>query len=176
VWTPREWSFSAVTRPTPHSRSTGSGDAARHLREELRPRDADGDREPDFVAHAPAEPRGDLGCVAREPLEAADVEEGLVDREPLDDRRRVLEHLEHRLARLRVGGHARPDHDRVRAQAPRLAAAHRRADAVRLRLVAGGEDDPAADDDRAPAQPPVVPLLDRREERVDVGVEDGWLP
>ena len=50
--------------------------------------------------------------------------------------------------------------------------AHRRADAVRLRLVARGQNDTAADDHRLPAQARVVPLLDRREERVRVGVQD----
>ena len=52
------------------------------------------------------------------------------------------------------------------------AAAHRAGDAIRLRLVARGEDDPAADDHRPAAQPRVVALLDRREEGVEVGVED----
>ena len=52
------------------------------------------------------------------------------------------------------------------------AAAHRGAHAERLRLVAGGEHDAAADDHRPAAQPRVVALLDRRVERVEVGVED----
>ena len=51
-------------------------------------------------------------------------------------------------------------------------AAHRGADAERLRLVAGGEHDPAADDHRPAAQARVVALLDRRVERVEVGVQD----
>ena len=41
------------------------------------------------------------------------------------------------------------DHDRLRAQLARLAAAHRGADAERLRLVARGEHDAAAHDRRA---------------------------
>jgi hypothetical protein len=48
-------------------------------------------------------------------------------------------------------------------------------DALRLRLVAGGEHDTAADDHRPAEQPRVVPLLDRREERVEISVEDGRL-
>ena len=51
-------------------------------------------------------------------------------------------------------------------------AAHRRPHAVRLGLVARREHDPAADDHRAAAQARVVALLDRREERVRVGVQD----
>ena len=50
--------------------------------------------------------------------------------------------------------------------------AHRRADAERLGLVAGGEHDPAADDHRPTAETGVVTLLDRREERVEIGVQD----
>ena len=52
------------------------------------------------------------------------------------------------------------------------ATAHRRADAERLGLVAGREHDAAADDHRPAAQARVVALLDRRVERVEVGVED----
>ena len=102
----------------------------------------------------------------------ADVEERLVDRQALDERRRVVEHAVHGLARLRVGGEPRPDDDRLRAEPLRLRAAHRRVDAVRLRLVARREHDAAADDHRAPPQARIVPLLDRREERVEIGVED----
>ena len=60
----------------------------------------------------------------------------------------------------------------MRAEPPRLRAAHRRADAVRLRLVARGEHDAPADDHRPAAQARIVALLDRREERVEIGVED----
>ena len=150
---PRARSFAAVTRPTPHSRSTGSGcrnassslrrdhqqsvglgDGARHLGEELRARDADADREPDFGADLAPEPRGDLGRGAGDPLEPADVEERLVDRERLDIGRKSLEHREHRLARLAVGGHPRRDDGGVRAQPPCLGAAHRGLDPVRTSL------------------------------------------
>ena len=107
-----------------------------------------------------------------EPPQPAHVEERLVDREPLDERCRVLEQGEHGLARLRVRRHASRHDDRVRAETLRLALAHRGADAVRLRLVACGQHDAAADDDRAAAQPAVVALLDGGEEGVEVGVED----
>jgi hypothetical protein len=58
------------------------GHAARDLREELRPRDADRDRQTDELAHVAPEPHGDLGRRAGEPLHPADVEERLVDRDP----------------------------------------------------------------------------------------------
>ena len=146
-------------------------DPAGHLGEELRPRDADGDGQPDALAHCGAQPHRDLRGRARDPLHPAHVEEGLVDRQPLDDGREVLEDGEQRAARLGVRREARRDDDRVGAEAARLPAAHRRADPVRLRLVARRQHNATADDDRAAAEPRVVPLLDRREERVRVRVE-----
>jgi len=43
---------------------------------------------------------------------------------------------------------------------------------LRLGLVAGREHDPCTDDHRQSAQARIIPLLDRREEGVDVGVQD----
>ena len=60
----------------------------------------------------------------------------------------------------------------MRAEPPCLPPAHRGANAVGLGLVAGGEHHASADDHRPAAQARIVPLLDRREERVEVGVED----
>ena len=148
------------------------GDPARHLGQELRARDSDGDREPDPLAHRAPELRRHLGRRAREPSHAAHVEERLVDRESLHARRDVLEDLVDGLAGLGVGGHARLDYDRARTEAARTGDAHRRAHPAGLRLVAGREHDPGPDDHRPPAQPWVVPLLDGREEGVQVGVQD----
>jgi hypothetical protein len=152
--------------------AVGLRDAARHLGEELRPRDADRDRKPDPLPDVATEADGDLGRGAGDSLEPAHVEERFVDREALDERRRIVEDAEHRLARLGVGGHAGRHHDRLRAKPARLPAAHGGADAECLGLVARREDDSRADDHRPPAQAGVVPLLNRRVERVDVGVED----
>ena len=91
-------------------------DRARHLGEELRPGDADRDRQADPVEHVAPEALGDLDRRPEAPLHPAHVEERLVDREALDERRRVLEHLEDGLARLDVRGEARLDDDRVRAE------------------------------------------------------------
>ena len=64
-----------------------------------------------------AEADGDLPGCAGDPLHAPDVEEGFVDREPFDRRRRVLEEGEERTARLRVSGHPRRER---RARAGRV--------------------------------------------------------
>jgi hypothetical protein len=131
--------------------AVGLRHAAGHLGEELRPRDADRDGKPDPLPDVTAQADGDLGRGPGDSFESAHVEEGLVDREALDERRRIVEDAEHRLARLGVGGHAGRHDDRMRAETARLPAAHGRADAERLRLVARGEDDTRADDDRPPA-------------------------
>ena len=119
---PRACSLAAVLAPTPHTRSTGSGwrnadspsggtssspsglaDGAGDLGEELRAGDADGDRQPDPLAHVGAQPGGDLDRRAGDAAQPADVEERLVDRDALDERRRVVEHGEHGPAGVGVG-------------------------------------------------------------------------
>ena len=146
----------------------GLRDPARHLGEELRPRDADRDRQADVLPDVAAQPRCDLGHVpARRSMPRTSRNASSIE-SPSTRAGRVLEHPEHGLARLGVGGHPRPDDDRVRAEPPCLAAAHCGADAVGLRLVARREDDARPDDHRPAAEPRIVPLLDRRVEGVDV--------
>ena len=144
----------------------------RHLREELRAGDADRDREADLLEDGATQAHRDLGRRARDPLQPPNVEERLVDRDPFDHRGDVVEHAEHRLARVDVRPKARRDDDGPRAQAARAALAHRGAHAVCLRLVARREHNAASDDHRPAAERALVALLDRRVERVEVGVED----
>ena len=68
-----------------HEEPVRLGDRARDLGEELRPRHPDRDRQAHPLAHVPPQARGDLGRRADAPLHPADVEERLVDRDPLDD-------------------------------------------------------------------------------------------
>jgi len=149
------------------------GNPARDLGEELRAGDADGDGQTDDLEHVAPQLRGDLGRRPRDPPQATHVEEGLVDRDALHERRRVREHLEHRLAGLAVGREPGRDDDRVGAEAARPPSAHRRAHPTGPRLIARREHHAAAHDDGAPAQPRVVALLDRRVERVEVSMHDG---
>jgi hypothetical protein len=121
------------------------------------------------------QPRGDLGGRAGDPLHAANVQEGFVDRQPFDRRGHVFEDGVHRLARIGVRGETRRHDDRAGAEAPRAPPAHRRLDPTGLRLVAGGEHDAAPDDDGLSAETRIVPLLDGRVERVQIGVENRGL-
>ena len=150
----------------------GLGDATGDLGEELGACHTDGDREPDPFEDVAPQPHRDLGRCARHSSQPADIEERLVDRQPFDQRCRVVEHREHGLARLGVGRHPGVDDDRLRAQTARLRPTHRASDAVRLGLVAGRQHDAGADDHRPAAQARVVALLDRRVERVEIGVQD----
>jgi hypothetical protein len=152
--------------------TVGLRHGAGHLGQELRPRHADGDRQADTLADLPAQSRRDLDRRAGEPPEPADVEERLVDRQALHQRRGLPEHLEDRLARRRVRRHPRRHHDRLRTQLPGLPPTHRRAHAASLGLVAGRKHHATSDDHRPTTQPRIVPLLDRRVERVQVGMQD----
>ena len=155
------------------SRPSGLATRARHLGEELRPGHTDRD-----AAGRPARARR---AAARAAMSAAGP---ATRRSPPTSRKASsieipstsgvvsLEDLEHRPARFGVGRHPRLDHDRLRAQLPGLPPAHRAAHAERPGLVARGHHDAAAHDDRPAPEPRVVALLDRREERVEVGVED----
>ena len=67
--------------------TVGLGHSARNLGEVLRPRDADGDRQPNPFAHLSPQADGDLPGSPGEPSESANVEERLVDRQPLHERR-----------------------------------------------------------------------------------------
>ena len=188
---PRSCSLLAVTGPTPHSRSTGSGwrnasspsggttSRPSGLATPLATLARNFVRATPTVIGSPTRSRTsrrsraaisvgvpETRCSPRTSRNASSIDM------PLDERRRVVEDPEHGLARLGVGRHARRDDDRLRAETARAPAAHRGADAERLGLVAGGEHDPAADDHRPAAQPRIVALLDRGEERVEVGVQD----
>ena len=145
---------------------------ARHLREELRARDAHADGQPDPLTDGTSQPHRNLDGCAGDRFHAADVEERFVDGEALDERRHVVEDRVQILARLRVRGHARRNHDRLGAEPAGHSPTHRRPDAPGLRLVARREHNTAADDHRSAAQAAIVALLDRREERVRVGMED----
>ncbi len=128
-------SLAAVTSPTPQSRSTGSG-----CRNSSSPSTGTTSRPSGFATPLATFARNFVRATptvtgrptrsrtsrrsrtaisvgrARDQPQPADVEERLVDRQALDERRRVVEHLEQRLARLAVGGHPRADDDRLRAQ------------------------------------------------------------
>ena len=109
-------------------------------------------------------------------LGAGEVEEGLVERERLDQRGQLEHHGADGAGDLEVALHPGRHHHRLGAELQRLEHRHGGADALDAGDVAGGGDDAAAaaaDDDRAVAQARVVALLDRGIEGVAVEMGDG---
>lgn len=158
-----------------HQQSVGLGHSAGYLGEELGAGDPDGDGQPDPLADLAPQACGDLDGRPRVALQPADVEERLVDRDPLDQRCGLVEHLEDRPARVGIRGHPRWDDYCLWTQATGLRATHRRSYAARLRRVAGGQHDPGPDDDRSIEERRIVALLHRRIERVQISVLDRCL-
>ena len=189
---PRSCSFAAVTGPTPHSRSTGSGWRKASSRSGGTTSSPSGLATPlatlarNFVLATPTVmARPTASSTSRRSRVAISVGEPDTRRSPPTSRKASsIERpstsgvvssntCEDGLAGLGVGRHPGRDH-RWRpgtAGAP-AAASHRRAHAVGLGLVAGRQHHAHADDHRPAPQPGIVPLLDRGVEGVEVGVED----
>ena len=87
-----------------------------------------------------------------------------------------LEDVEHRPAGLDVGRPPRRHDHGLRAQPPRLAPRPSPRGRRRPWPRSSPPAPPRPDDDRPAAQAGIVALLDRREERVEVGVQDRRLP
>lgn len=158
-----------------HQQAVRLGLLAGHFGEELRSGNTDGDGQADAVAHVSAQPRGNLDRRTGYSAQPAHVEERLVHRDRLHQRRGVAEYLEHRVAGPQVGADPGRHHHGMGTQLSRLGSAHRRAHAIGLGLVADGQHHPGADDHRPAAQSRFVALFDRHVERVQVGVQDGRL-
>ena len=163
--------------------SIGLPDTTGHLRQELRAGNAHRDRQRDLPGHINAEPCRDLLRRSGQSQQATDVQKGLVDRDPFNERCHILEDLEHRLARLRIGIEVRVDEDQLGAQTLRCIPRHWRVHPEPLGLIACGKDNTAAitttttsttstaDGNGFPLQGRVITLLDGRVERIKVGVE-----
>jgi hypothetical protein len=104
---------------------------------------------------------------------ARQIEEGLVDRQRLDQRGERLHGLPHLAPDADVFCHVRRDHRGLRAQLQRLEHRHCRSYAKGARDVAGRRDHAAlaaADDDGLVGQLRIVALLDRGVERVAINL------
>ena len=156
--------------------AVGLVEVGRDLREELVRRDADGRGEVDGVAQRGLDARRGLDHRTVQTLGPREVEERLVDAERLDGRRERVEAREHLLRHFVVHATARRDDDRVGT--PSLRDGHRlrgvTSEAPRLvrRRCDHAARAVAADQDRLPAQLGTVALLDGREERVHVDMQD----
>ena len=114
----------------------------------------------------------DLPRRAEDVPQPAHVQERLLQRQPLHHRRGLAKDREQLAARRRVGVEVGVHGDQVRAERPRPRPSHPPADPVLASLIARRHHHPGPDDGRLPPQARVVPLRDRREEGVSVGVQD----
>ena len=139
-------SRSRVTAPTPHDEldrerieegalgarlddddAVGLGDLRRDLGEVLGGGDADRHGEAELVADAPADLGRDDGGRAEQVHGARDVEERLVDRDALDPRREVAQHVDDLVAEPLVLAEVAADEPELGAQPPGAPAGHARA-------------------------------------------------
>jgi hypothetical protein len=147
------------------------------LGNELRRRNPDAGRQADLLADGRLDPAGDPLRRAEERLAPGDVEERLVDRDLLEQRREPPQDLHDAPALAAVLRAVDGEEGAARAERGRRPERHRGMDAEGTGLVAGSRHHPAGlrvapDDDRPAAQLGPVALLHRREERVEVDVED----
>ena len=101
------------------------------------------------------------------------IEEGLVDRHPLDQRSEVVEHVDDQVAQALILGEVSTDEDQVGAQPLGPPTGHRPVHAERPRLVRGGQYHTATDGDRPPLQARIEQLFHRGIERIEIGMQDG---
>ena len=104
---------------------------------------------------------------------AGNVGEGLVDGDPLNQRREIAEHLDGGIAQPLILLEMAADENQLRAELARPPPRHPAAHPERLGFVGRGKHDPAADGDRLAAQRRIEQLLDRGVEGVEVRMEDG---
>ena len=151
----------------------GLGHLRGDFRQVLGARDADRDRQAKLVSHAAADRACDVGRRTEEMGAASNVGKGLVDGDPLDEGREVIEHRDGGIAQPLVILEVAADENQLRAELARLPARHAAAHAEGLGFVRSGKHDTAADRDRLAAQGRVEQLLDRGVEGIQVSMEDG---
>jgi hypothetical protein len=113
------------------------------LGDQLRRGDPDRCRQLELVADRVLDPAGDRGAVTEQGLRGGDVEEGLVDRDRLHQRREAPQDGHDLAAHALVLGAVDRDEDAVGAEAPGRPDRHSRVDAERAGLVRGRAHDAA---------------------------------
>ena len=151
-------------------------DVARDLGDELARRHACARREGGLGPDGGLDLASDLRGRPEQPDARGHVEEGLVERERLDERREATEDLAELAGYRDVPLHAAAHDHGAGAAGDRGGHRHRGVDAEGARLVGRRGHDPPApvapDEHRAPAERGIVPLLDGSVECVHVDVEN----
>ena len=152
------------------------GSTGCELGDELGRGGTDGAGQPRLILHASANTLPDLSRRTEDAARPGDIQEGLIDAQPFDQRGHVVEDR-HDLSRQHpILLEMRFEHDRTRAQTHGPRQRHCRAHAILAgRVVRGGHHRarrPPGDDDGLRHQLRPVEQLHRREERVEVDVQD----
>jgi hypothetical protein len=104
-----------------------------------------------------------------------DVGEGLIDRDSLNERRKIIEHVDGGIAQPLVVPEMAPDKDQLRAELARPPSRHASADSEVLGFVRCGKYDPVADSNGFAAQRRVEQLFDRGIKGIKVRMKGWWL-
>jgi len=146
------------------------------LGEMLGPSHTNRQRQTDFVADASADGGRDLARRSEKTDGAPHIEEGLVDRDPLDSRGEVREDGHDIVAKLLVALEVATDEQEFSAELASLPPWHATADAIASGFIRCGQDHTAANRDGPVPQGGVQQLLDGRVEGIEVGMQDGRPP
>jgi hypothetical protein len=103
---------------------------------------------------------------------ARDVGKSLVDRNPLDERRVITQHLDGGVTQPLVLREMAADKSQLRTELARPPSGHTATDTKGLGFVGSGKHNPATHGNRPAAQRRVEQLLDRRIEGVQIRMED----
>jgi len=133
---------------------------------------ADREGKADFVTHAPADRGRDVCRCSEEVDGTGDVEEGLVDRDPLDPGSEIVEDGDDVVAKLLVPPEVTADEDEVSAELAGPPPRHPAADAETPGFVGGREHDAPSDRDGPVPERRLQQLFDGRVEGIEVGVQD----
>ena len=133
----------------------------------------DRDGKAELRPHALADCAGNFSRRTEQMGAARNVAKGLVDRNPLDQRREVADHLDGGIAQPLVILEMAADKSELRTELARLPSRHAAADPKGLGFVGSGKHNPATDGDGLAAQRRVEQLLDRGIKGIQVCMEDG---
>src|SRR6266851_6776584 len=168
-----------VLRPDTQQ-TVGLRHVAQDFRRHLDRRDADRHHQAGLLEHRAPERSRHFERRAEQASGPGQIEKSLVQRERFHDRAKALEHFAYRPRDFAITRHPAVHEDGLGTELMRLRRRHRGMHSELARLVRGRRDDAAprasADDYRLSAQFGIVELLDRRVERVHIGMGDYAFP
>ena len=160
-----------------HHQTVRFGHLRGHLRQVLRPRGSDRDRQADLGPYPFADPGTDHGGRTEQVGRPGYVKECLVDRDPLDRGCELVKHLHDGIGQALVLVEVAPDESQGRAQLPGPPAGHPAGHPAALGLIRSSQHDATAvtapDGYRLAQQCRVQQLLGRGVEGIEIRVEHG---